>query len=519
MNELLLAIDAGTGSVRAVLFDADGRQVAIGQREYSHAAEPGVPGSQVFDTAANWGLACACIAEAIERAAVDASAIRAVATTSMREGMVLYDGGGREIWACPNVDSRAGAEAAELVESGAAEEIYALAGDWVAITAPARLRWIARNRPEVFAGVRHMGMLGDWLATRLSGEYATDVSLGSSSGMFDLAGRTWSETILELVGPRCGAGAARARVGDGDRRGHGRRGRRDGDPARARRLSPAAPTPSSGCSGSAIRADRSTTVVGGSFWQHTMVLDHPLIDPKARLRTLCHAVPGTWMIEGIGFYSGLTMRWFRDAFCADDVERAAERSMDVYDLLAERAAGVPPGSNGVLGIFSNVMHASRWIHASPAFVQFDISAPERSGKNECFRAIQEAAAYVSRGHRGILEEIAGAVPDEIVFTGGASHGAMWAQILADVHGVPVRVPVVKESTALGAAICAGLGAGIYGSLEDADRLVRFERTVEPNPDAVAAYEDLYPEWLTAYERLLELAADGVVRPLWRAAGT
>jgi autoinducer 2 (AI-2) kinase len=106
-----------------------------------------------------------------------------------------------------------------------------------------------------------------------------------------------------------------------------------------------------------------------------------------------------------------------------------------------------------------------------------------------------------------------------VFTGGASHGAMWAQILADVHGVPVRVPVVKESTALGAAICAGLGAGIYGSLEDADRLVRFERTVEPDPGAVAAYEELYPEWLTAYERLLELAADGVVRPLWRAAGT
>jgi len=111
------------------------------------------------------------------------------------------------------------------------------------------------------------------------------------------------------------------------------------------------------------------------------------------------------------------------------------------------------------------------------------------------------------------------VPDEIVFTGGASHGAMWAQILADVHGVPVHVPVVKESTALGAAICAGLGAGIYSSLDDVDRLVRFERTVEPDPVAVAAYEDLYPAWLEAYGRLLELAADGVVRPLWRAAGT
>ena len=84
------------------------------------------------------------------------------------------------------------------------------------------------------------------------------------------------------------------------------------------------------------------------------------------------------------------------------------------------------------------------------------------------------------------------MPDEIVFTGGASNGAMWAQILADVLGVPVRVPVVKESTALGAAICAGLGAGLYSSLDDVDRLVRFERTVEPDPVAVAAYEELYP---------------------------
>ena len=136
------------------------------------------------------------------------------------------------------------------------------------------------------------------------------------------------------------------------------------------------------------------------------------------------------------------------------------------------------------------------MHASPAFVQFDVPAPERSGKNECVRAIEEAAAYVSRGHRGSSRRSPAPSLDEIVFTGGASHGALWAQILADVLGVPVRVPVVKESTALGAAICAGLGAGIYTSLDDADRLVRFERTVEPDPGTVAAYKDLYPEWLT-----------------------
>ena len=89
-----------------------------------------------------------------------------------------------------------------------------------------------------------------------------------------------------------------------------------------------------------------------------------------------------------------------------------------------------------------------------------------------------------------------------------------------MHGVPVRVPVVKESTALGAAICAGLGAGIYALARatptgSSASSAPSSRTRTPS----AAYEDLYPAWLEAYERLLELAADGVVRPLWRAAGT
>ena len=67
------------------------------------------------------------------------------------------------------------------------------------------------------------------------------------------------------------------------------------------------------------------TIVGGSFWQHTVVLAEPLIDPQGRLRTLCHTVPGRWMIEGIGFYCGIVMRWFRDAFCELESAEAATR--------------------------------------------------------------------------------------------------------------------------------------------------------------------------------------------------
>jgi len=516
-DELLLAIDAGTGSCRAVLFDVAGRQVAIGQREYSHDELPGVPGSQVFNTERNWRLICECVREAL--ADLDAAAVKAVSTTSMREGMVLYDSRGREIWACPNVDSRAGQEAGDLVRSGAAQEIYDRAGDWVAITAPARFRWIARNEPDVFASIEHVGMLGDWILTKLSGAFVTDPSLGSSSGMFELAERDWSEHILDLCGldrslfppvvePGSVVGAVTAEAAEAT-------GLREGTPV----VVGGADT-QLGLLGIGVTQPGRVTVVGGSFWQATVVLDEPLIDPEGRLRTVCHTVPGRWMIEGIGFYSGIVMRWFRDAFCELEALEAERAGEDVYAVMERKAREVPPGANGVFGLFSNLMHAKRWVHASPAFVGFDVGNPAPTGRIECFRALEESAVYVTRGHLGIVRELAGIDPDEAILTGGAAKGTLWPQIVADALGMPIRIPEVKESTALGAAVYAGVGAGLYSDAgESAERIVRFERTLEPDAEAHAAYRDLYDRWLELYARALEISEAGLVRPLWRAAGT
>lgn len=201
-EEVLLALDAGTGSCRAVLFAVDGTQVSMAQREWAHAGLPGVPGSQVFDTETNWRLIAECVRQVLTQSGVDASAVRALSTTSMREGMVLYDKSGRELWACPNVDSRAGMEAADLVERGLADTIYRQGGDWVAITAPARLLWVQRHEPELFGRVQHLTMLADWITNRLTGEFVTDPSIGSSSGMFDLASRRWSNDVIDICGMR-----------------------------------------------------------------------------------------------------------------------------------------------------------------------------------------------------------------------------------------------------------------------------------------------------------------------------
>jgi autoinducer 2 (AI-2) kinase len=264
----------------------------------------------------------------------------------------------------------------------------------------------------------------------------------------------------------------------------------------------------------------SSTTIGGTFWQQTIVTGKPVIDPKARLRTLCHAVPGEWMTEGIGFLCGLTMRWFRDAFCEREKEIAAEQGVDPYSLLEKQAETVPPGSNGIIPIFSDLMNAKRWVHATPSFVQFNINEPQNSGKKECFRSIEESAAYVAWGHLKIIESITRRRAREMVFCGGASKGFLWPQILADVIGLPVKVPIIKESTALGAAICAGVGVGVYRDLrETAKGMVKWERTFEPNSHNHSRYVKLYNQWAEVYRRMVEMVEDGLVEPMWRAAGT
>ena len=165
------------------------------------------------------------------------------------------------------------------------------------------------------------------------------------------------------------------------------------------------------------------------------------------------------------------------------------------------------------------MQASRWVHASPGFVGFDVTRSDQAGRNECFRAIEESAAYVSRGHRAIVEEVAAIEIGRLIMTGGAAKGRLWPQIIADALGVPVEIPAVKESTSLGAAICAGVGAGIYDDAAQAGaRLLEIERTYEPNPQAAERYAALYEQWLELYRRALELSEAGLARPLWRAAG-
>ena len=150
------------------------------------------------------------------------------------------------------------------------------------------------------------------------------------------------------------------------------------------------------------------------------------------------------------------MRWFRDAFCHEEKRLAEKLGVDAYELLEEQAKEVPVGSHGIIPTFSNVMNYISWRHAAPSFLNLSLDA-EKCGKKEMFRAIEENAAFVTLGNLKLIEALTGKFPSEVIFAGGAAKGKLWPQILSDVLGIPVKVPVVKEAAALGTAIAAGVG--------------------------------------------------------------
>jgi len=515
----LMAIDAGTGSIRAVIFDTHGNQMGCVQKEWKHSEDPRYPGSMDFDWKVNWGLACACIREVLAGTGIGAGNIAAVSTTCMREGIVLYDGEGEEIWACANVDARAKDEVTQLkqIDPNLEKELYMKSGQTFALGALPRLLWVKNKLPDVYRKTARIGMINDWIIYRLSGVLAVEPSNGSTTGLFDLKTRNWDIDIARRCGLRddifpdvkeCGTIAAKVSA-----KGEAESGLLEGT---------ALVTGGGDCQlgtvGVGVVDVNEAVVFGGSFWQYEYNTPEGVCSPKCDVRVNCHAVPGMWQYEALAFNPGLVMRWFRDAFCAEEKLLAVEKNTDPYALLDEEATSVPVGSYGMICTFSDVMNYINWKHAAPSFINFELD-PVKFNKLTFYRAIMENSCLVTLGHFRLVEEATGNRPQKIVFAGGAAKSALWPQILADVLGIPVDVPVVKEATALGAAIMAGKGIGLYASVKDAARtLVKIEKTFSPNKENREVYEKAYNAWRAAYPPMLKLSDDKVTRYMWSAPG-
>ncbi|MBN2323743.1 MAG: autoinducer-2 kinase [Spirochaetes bacterium] len=515
-SRYLLVVDVGTGSGRSLVFDENGTQLSVVQKEWTHPEDPSYPGAVDFLCEQNWKLLSECIRRSISDASIAPDEIAAVSTTSMRQGIVCYDGGGREIFAVPNIDARANEETAELIEQGWGPKIYAIEGDWPSIHAIGRIWWMKKHRPKVYEKLSMMTMLSDWVVYKLCGRFVTEPSVASSSGMFDLKARKWSSTLAGVAGllpqqlppvlepsERAGSVSKTASA-------------QTGIPEHTPVITGAGDT-QGGYIGSGVIEPGDAGLVAGSFWVPAIIADEPLLDDRRIIRTNCHAIKGRWIVESCSFYTGLVLRWFRDAFYGGN---PAGDEPPTFELMNEEAAQVPPGSHGMQVIFSDVGNNSRWIHAAPAFIDFDILDPARFNRATFARAILENTAYQSYGEFENIARVYGSWPDEVRFSGGGSNSPLLCQMLSDTLDRPVRVPLVHEATALGTAAVAAYGAGLYGSLSEAcGRFVRWEHSYEPDRERGEIYREAYRKWRTLYPHMMALVEKGLTKPMWRAPAT
>lgn len=518
-KKYFLAIDAGTGSIRTVLFDTEGNQAGIAQREWIHKENPKYPGSMDFDWKTNWELTLSCIKELLKTSTIEASDILAISTTCMREGIVLYNKEGKEIWACANVDARSKKEAIYLknLDKNLEKNVYFKSGQTFTLNAIPRILWVKNNLPNIYDQLDKIGMFNDWLIYKLSGVMSVDPSNGSTTGLISLKNRDWDKSIAESCGiksnifpPINESGTVISKV---NKESAIETGLNEGTP-----LVVGGGDAQLGCIGVGVTENNQGAIFGGSFWQYEYNTDKWNPKPTCKVRVNCHANPKLIQYEALAFKPGLVLRWYRDAFLDYEKEIAKEKNISVYQLLDDRAKDVPLGCNGLMCTFSDVMDFMNWKHASPTFTNFQLDSILYN-KLTFYRSILENTAYLAYGHIKLVEEETGKIPNYITFAGGASYSNLWSQILCDVLGIEVRIPKIKEATAFGAAILAGVGIGYYCDLKSAtDKLVKIEKILTPNMENHIKYMEIYKTWRKVYKAQLDLSDKKLTQYMWIAPG-
>lgn len=519
MQKYLMAIDAGTGSVRVILFDTKGNELFVSQSEWIHKEDSRFPGSMDFDIEVNFNIIKNLINETLLKSKIDPKNITAISTTSMREAIVLYDENGTELWACANVDSRANSQVTELYNSkpNLEKEGYKISGQTFSLSAIPRILWVKKNLSTVYKKIKYVSMLNDWISYRLTGVISVEPSNGCTSGLFNLESRNWDISLIKEAGLRddiypvvheSGTVISNVTQDIADLTGLSTKTKvvAGGGDAQL------------GCIGMGVINDGEAAILGGSFWQFEYNTKQIIMDEQSRVRVNCHAIPNTWQYEAIAFYPGLVMRWFRDSFCDLEKHIQEQTGESIYTQMEKKAKNITAGSYEMFSTFSDKMNYISWKHAAPAFLNFKLDS-EKYNKATFYRSIMENAAFVSRANMELVQEITNKKLKFLTFGGGAAKSNLWCQIVSDVLNIPIKVPVVKESTALGAAICAGIGANIYKNFNDAiSKVVQYEKKYNPTEKNVPVYNDLYKKWTAIYKRQLDLADNGLTDHMWIAPG-
>jgi xylulokinase len=399
---------------------------------------------------------------------------------------------------CREIDERIGFELLRSEASNPALEGF---------TAP-KVLWLREHEPENYSRLRHLLLAKDYIRYRLTGEIATDYSDAAGTLLFDVGRKKWSRPILSALD--IDAAMLPPAIGSDEVSGKITR-----EAAEATGLRIGTPVVGGGADnacaavGAGIIAEGTAQVSIGSSGVVLAALGSHQVDEQMRLHCMNHAAPGMWYLMGVMLTAGLSLKWFRDGFCSEESARAKREGRDVYDILSETAASVPPGSEGL--IFLPYLNGERTPHADSSARGMFCGLTLRHKKAHLVRAVMEGVAFGLRDSLELAQAL-GVELSEIILVGGGSKGRLWRQIQADIFGRPVCTLQVSNAAPFGAALLAGVGAEIYRDCKQAVKAaVRKADELAPIPKNAALYDEYYALYTGLYKnnretfhRLMEL---------------
>lgn len=487
----LLGLDIGTSGAKALVADSAGRVLASATAEYPLSQPRPLWSEQ--DPADWWRGAKAALRTALAQSGVRGEAIVGLGLTGQMHGATFLDAADQVLrpamlWN----DQRTAAECAEITERVGAARLIEITGNpaLTGFQAP-KLLWLRNNEPEQYARLAHLLLPKDYIRLLLTGEDATDASDAAGTLFLDLRARDYSAELLAALDvPR----AWLPRVYEG--------------PEVTGRLRPAVAAELGLPAGLLVVAgggDNAAAAVGtgvtragvvsssigtsGVLFAHS---DVPALDPQGRLHGFCHAVPGAYHLMAVTLSAGGAFQWLRNMLRVIAPELS-------YEQLVGLAASVPPGAEGLL--FAPYLTGERTPHLDPLARGAWVGLTSRHGLGHLTRALLEGVVFALRDGLELMRGL-GVPVNEIRATGGGGKHALWLQLQAEIYGTAVQTLAAEEGPAYGAALLAGVGAGVYANVAEAvAQTVRVTGATKPDPAHVRRYNELYAAYTGLYPAL------------------
>lgn len=494
----LIGVDIGTSGTKTVLFDENGTVISSATVEYPmYQPQNGWAEQDPDDW---WNATVETLSKVISDSGVNAADIKGIGLAGQMHGLVMLDADGKVqrksiIW-CDGRTQKQCDEITEIV--GAKKLIEITANPALPGFTASKILWVRENEPDIYSACKHILLPKDYVRYRLTGEFATEVSDASGMQLLDVPNRCWSKEVCDLlkidmsllakvyespeitghvtedIAKLTGLAAGTAVVGGA------------GDNAAA------------AVGTGTVEDGRAFTTLGtsGVVFAHSSKV---AIEPEGRVHTFCAAVPGAWTAMSCTLAAGLSLKWFRDNFFHEEMVTADGMGVDPYYLMDKQAERSPIGANRLLFLPYLMGERSPLLDSNSRGAFIGLSAIHT--KYDMLRAVMEGVTYSQRHCLDYLRGM-GIKFTEMLATGGGGSSPLWRQMLADTYSCPVVTAISKEGPALGVAILAGVGTGIYSSVEEACRkVVKFNPAQSPIAENSDRYEQFYQIYRGLYPAL------------------